>query len=224
MSDDVAIVGIGMHPFGRHDGVTGMEQGAVAIRNACADAGVEWGDLQFAFGGSTAAGAADTIVSQMGLTGLQFINVVNGCATGGSALISAYNTIRSGAFDLGIAIGFDKHEQAPFEFSQVKQVSETGTAAAVWLLPLSFGMKINRYMEQYRICRSSLAKVASKAFRNGSMNENVAPPASSEGSPSIGNVVLPVDPVHVLLPRRGRRGADPGSRRSSHKYTDKPIS
>ena len=89
MSDDVAIVGIGMHPFGRHDGVSGMEQGAVAIRNACADAGIEWSDLQFAFGGSTAAGAADTIVSQMGLTGLQFINVVNGCATGGSALISA---------------------------------------------------------------------------------------------------------------------------------------
>ena len=57
-----------------------MEQGAVAIRKACADAGVEWSDLQFAFGGSTAAGAADTIVSQMGLTGLQFINVVNGCA------------------------------------------------------------------------------------------------------------------------------------------------
>ena len=63
MSDDVAIVGIGMHPFGRHEGVTGMEQGAVAIRKACADAGVEWSDLQFAFGGSTAAGAADTIVS-----------------------------------------------------------------------------------------------------------------------------------------------------------------
>ena len=74
----------------------------------------------------------------MGLTGLQFINVVNGCATGGSALISAYNTIRSGAFDLGIAIGFDKHERGPFEFSQVNQVSETGTAVAVWRLPLSF--------------------------------------------------------------------------------------
>ena len=28
MSDDVAIVGIGMHPFGRHEGVSGMEQGA----------------------------------------------------------------------------------------------------------------------------------------------------------------------------------------------------
>ena len=28
---EVAIIGIGMHPFGRHDGVTGMEQGAVAV-------------------------------------------------------------------------------------------------------------------------------------------------------------------------------------------------
>jgi len=33
--DDVAIVGIGMHPFGRHDGVSGMEQGAIAVRAAC---------------------------------------------------------------------------------------------------------------------------------------------------------------------------------------------
>ena len=59
-SDDVAIVGIGMHPFGRHEGVSGMEQGAVAIRKACADAGIEWADLQFAFGGSVAAGQPDT--------------------------------------------------------------------------------------------------------------------------------------------------------------------
>ena len=79
MSDDVAIVGIGMHPSAAMM-ATGMEQGAVAIRNACADAGVEWGDLQFAFGGSTAAGAADTIVSQMGLTDCSLL-MVNGCAT-----------------------------------------------------------------------------------------------------------------------------------------------
>ena len=59
---DVAIVGIGMHPFGRHEGVTGMEQGAAAVRAACKDAGVEWSDIQFAVGGSMAAGAPDTMV------------------------------------------------------------------------------------------------------------------------------------------------------------------
>ena len=85
MSDDVAIVGIGIHPFGRHES-TGLEQGAFAVRQALADAGLEWDDIDFAFGGSAAAGGADTMVSQLGLTGLPFVNVANGCATGGSAL------------------------------------------------------------------------------------------------------------------------------------------
>lgn len=65
---DVAIVGIGMHPFGRHEGVSGMEQGAMAVRAACKDAGVEWSDIQFAYGGSRAAGDPDRMVSMLGLT------------------------------------------------------------------------------------------------------------------------------------------------------------
>ena len=72
---DVAIVGIGMHEFGRHEGVSGMEQGAIAVRRALADAGADWKDMQFAFGGSRAAGDPDRMVSMLGLTGLQFINV-----------------------------------------------------------------------------------------------------------------------------------------------------
>ena len=112
--DEVAIIGIGMHPFGRHDGVTGMEQGAVAVRAACKDAGLEWSDMEFAVGGSAAAGNPDKMVSMLGLTGLQFTNVANGCATGGTALSTAYNAIISGAYDIGIAIGFDKHPRGAF--------------------------------------------------------------------------------------------------------------
>ena len=52
---EVAIVGIGMHPFGRHPGVSGATMGAHAIRRALADAGVEWPDIQFAYGGSLAS-------------------------------------------------------------------------------------------------------------------------------------------------------------------------
>ena len=156
MSDDVAIVGIGMHPFGRHEGVSGMEQGAVAIRKACADAGIEWADLQFAFGGSVAAGSPDHMVSQMGLTGLQFINVVNGCATGGSALISAYNTIKSGAFDIGLAIGFDKHERGAFRVSTGKSGERDWYGGSGMALTTQFfGMKINRYMEEYGITQDA---------------------------------------------------------------------
>ena len=106
MNRDVAIVGIGMHPFGRHEGVSGMEQGAHAVREACKDAGINWQDLQFAVGGSHSAGNPDTMVSMLGLSGLQFVNVMNGCATGGTALSTAYTTIKAGMSDIGIAIGF----------------------------------------------------------------------------------------------------------------------
>lgn len=171
MSDEVAIVGIGMHEFGRTEGVSGMDQGVVAVRRACADAGVGWEDMQFAFGGSQAAGAADTMVSKLGLTGLQFINVANGCATGGSALFSAYNTIKSGVFDVGIAIGFDKHERGAFRIPRSKNpLQEWYGSSGMALTTQFFGMKINRYMETYGISHDTLAKVSSKAFRNGSLN------------------------------------------------------
>ena len=60
MSADVAIAGIGLHPFGRHDDVSGMAMGVHAVRAALQDAGLQWGDVEFAYGGSEDAGNADT--------------------------------------------------------------------------------------------------------------------------------------------------------------------
>src|SRR5260221_640311 len=51
----VAIVGIGLHPFGRHPGLSGLEMGAQAARMALEDARLSWSDIQFAAGGSAAA-------------------------------------------------------------------------------------------------------------------------------------------------------------------------
>jgi len=169
----VYIVGIGMHPFGRNEGVSGRQQGAVAARAALADAGVEWRDVQFAFGGSMAAGFADALVDNLGLTGVPFINVVNGCATGGSALIGAYQAIKSGEADLCMAVGFDKHPRGAFnadpeEYGRGRWYGETG----LMLTTQFFGMKIQRYMHLYGVTPLALALVAEKAFENGSKNPN----------------------------------------------------
>jgi acetyl-CoA C-acetyltransferase len=169
---DVAIVGIGIHPFGRHE-LSGMEQGVVAARSAMADAGIEWSDVQYAFGGSHAAGNADTMVSRLGLTGVPFINVSNGCATGGSALISAYNAIKAGAADVVMAIGFDKHPRGAFDPSPAEYgLDDWYGDSGLMLTTQFFGMKIQRYMHQHGITRSTLAKVSVKNFDNGSKNEN----------------------------------------------------
>ena len=54
------------------------------------------GDVQFAYGGSEDGGNADTMVTELGPSGLPFTNVRNGCATGGSALVSAVRTLAIG--------------------------------------------------------------------------------------------------------------------------------
>ena len=47
---DVAIIGVGLHPFGRFEGKTAMEMGVDAIGAAVTDAGLDWRDIQFGVG------------------------------------------------------------------------------------------------------------------------------------------------------------------------------
>ena len=170
---DVGIIGIGIHPFGRHPGISGLEMAATAARSALADANVRWEDIDFAAGGSDAAGNADTSVAALGLTGIPFINVKNGCATGGSALATAHAMLASASADLALVVGFDKHppgafNPSPEDWGLGAWYGETG----LMLTTQFFAMKIQRYMSEYGITASTLARVAAKAFRNGSANPN----------------------------------------------------
>jgi acetyl-CoA acetyltransferase len=170
---DVCIIGAGIHPFGRTDGRSGRDQGVFAVQQALADAGLEWRDIQFAFGGSSASGAADIMVNELGLTGLPFVNVANGCATGGSALAAARAAIASGEFEIGLAVGFDKHDRGAFdpkpaEWGLPEWYGETG----FMLTTQFFAMKLQRYMALHGISRTTLGRVAEKAFRNGTMADH----------------------------------------------------
>jgi acetyl-CoA acetyltransferase len=167
---DVAIVGAGIYPFGRHEGISGLAMGVDAARAALADAGIPWSDVQFAYGGSEDAGNADTMVADLGPTGLPFINVKNGCATGGSSLVSAYQALRSGVYDVGLVVGFDKHPRGAFQndpedWSLPAWYGEDGLMVTTQF----FGAKLQRYLHDHDIPELTLAQVAEKAFRNGSL-------------------------------------------------------
>jgi acetyl-CoA acetyltransferase len=167
---EIAIVGAGIHPFGRHEGLGGLAMGVHAVRAALADAGVAWPDVQFAYGGSEDAGNADTMVADLGPTGLPFVNVKNGCATGGSSLVSAVRALESGAYEVGLVVGFDKHPRGAFQndpadWSLPAWYGEDGLMVTTQF----FGAKLQRYMHDHDIPELALAQVAEKAFRNGSI-------------------------------------------------------
>ncbi len=170
MSENVYIIGAGIHPFGRTDGRSGREQGVHAVREALSDAGLEWPDIECAYGGSAAAGNADIMVNELGLTSLPFTNVANGCATGGSALAASQQAIASGMYDLALAVGFDKHPRGAFnakpaDYGLPEWYGQTG----MMLTTQFFALKIQRYMQLHGISRTTLGRVAEKAFRNGTL-------------------------------------------------------
>ena len=229
MSADVAIIGVGLHPFGRFPGKSAIEMGAAAARLAMKDAGVEWRDVQFAFGGSYEVDNPDSIVNQLGLTGIPFFNMYNGCATAASVLTQATNTIRLGEYDIGMAIGMDKHVPGAFNadptlYSLPSWYGEAG----MFLTPKYFAEKIQRYMHDFDISPTTLARVAAKNFGNGALNENAfrRTPMSVEDDPRVADRQRPAHPVHVLRSRRGRRGDRAVPRRSGarvHRHPDLPA-
>ena len=153
---------------------------AVAARAALADAGIGWEEVDFAAGGSDAAGNADTTVSVLGLTGVPFINVRNGCATGGSALATAHAMLSAGSADVALVVGFDKHPPGAFnplpeDWGLGSWYGETG----LMLTTQFFAMKIQRYMAEHAHQRVDARQGRVEGLRQRrAQSERVAPPAA----------------------------------------------
>ena len=167
---DVAIVGVGLHPFGRYGDKLCLQMGAEASQAALADAGAQWSDVQVAAVGSHEVSNPDAIVSLLGLTGIPVRGVFNGCATGGTSLQVAAQSIRLGEADVAMAIGMDKHPRGAFAADpSVMGLPAWYGQTGMFLTTHFFGMKINRYMRLHGISRETLAKVAAKNLYNGSI-------------------------------------------------------
>jgi acetyl-CoA acetyltransferase len=226
MALDVAIVGVGLHPFGRFPGVSGIEMGAIAIRRALADAGVRWSDIEFAFGGSYEVDNPDAVVALLGLTGLPFTDVYNGCATAASALTQAANTIRLGDHRLGIAVGMDKHLPGAFT-ADPQQYACPGWYGEVgqFVTTKFFGMKINKYMTDHGISHQTLARVAAKNYRNGARNPNAfrRKPLSEEEILASPMLNYPLTQYMFCSPDEGAAAVVLCAADDAHRYTDTPI-
>jgi acetyl-CoA acetyltransferase len=112
MSNDVAILGVGMHPWGKW-GRNFVEYGVHAARAALKDAGVAWQDVQFISGAATmrcgypgyVAGA--TFAQALGWQGAEVNTSYAACASGSQALAAARAKILSGACEVALVVGAD---------------------------------------------------------------------------------------------------------------------
>lgn len=225
MTNDVAIIGVGLHPFGRFD-KTAMQMGAEAIHAALDDAGVQWKDVQFGFGGSYEVSNPDAVTRLVGLTGITFTNVFNACATAASAIQQTADTIRLGKYDIGIAIGLDKHPRGAFTDDPAKLALPQWYAEnGQFVTTKFFGMKANKYIHDHHISQATLAKVAAKNFRNGELNPNAfrRKPISEEEILNSAVLNYPLTQYMFCAPDEGAAAVVMCRADIAHRYTDKPV-
>ncbi|MDT5018829.1 MAG: hypothetical protein QOD39_4989 [Mycobacterium sp.] len=224
-TDSVAIIGVGLHPFGRFD-KTAMEMGADAIQFALTDAGIDWKDIQFGFGGSHEVSNPDAVTRLVGLTGITFTNVFNACATAASAIQQTADTIRLGKYDIGIAIGLDKHPRGAFTDDPAKLALPQWYAEnGQFVTTKFFGMKANHYLHKHGISQETLAKVAAKNFRNGELNPNAfrRKPISEEEILNSPVLNYPLTQYMFCAPDEGAAAVIMCRGDIAHRFTDKPV-
>jgi acetyl-CoA acetyltransferase len=223
---DVAIVGVGLHPFGRYPGKSALRMGEDAVIEALGDAGLQWSDVQSFFAGSMEVTNPEAIVGLLGLTGIPGRAVLNGCATGATSVAMAANAIRLGEADITVAIGLDKHPRGAFAADpSVSGLPDWYGQAGLFLTTHFFGMKINRYMHDFGITPMTLARTAAKAFRNGEANPNAwrRKPMSAEEILASTYVNFPLTQYMYCGPDEGAAAAVLCRADIAHRYTDTPI-
>jgi acetyl-CoA acetyltransferase len=226
MSNDVAIIGAGIHPFGRFEGKSALEMCVDAIDAAVTDAGVQWSDIGAAAGGSWTVANPDAIVGMVGLSGIPFTNVFNACATAASAVKVCADGIRLGDYDIGIAVGLDKHPRGAFtEDPGLVGMPQWYAENGQYLTTQFFGMKANRYLHEHGISQRTLAKVANKNLRNGALNPNAfrRKPIAEDDILNSPMLNYPLTQYMFCAPDEGAAALVMCRADIAHRYTDKPV-
>jgi acetyl-CoA C-acetyltransferase len=210
---DVAIIGVGMVPFGRRDEDSLMEMLAYASLKALDDAGLGDKNVDAVYVGNMGGGIiqhqtaiASSLVDRLNLLPAAAETVENGPASGGSAVKNGLLAVASGYYDYVLVVGGEKMREVTgwraTDFIATMTHPEVEYPYGI-TLPGMAGMFTRLYMEKYGVTREQLVAVALKNQEIGALNPyaHVEMVISKEGimdnPASIVNNPTIADPLHL---------------------------
>ncbi len=205
MSGDVAVLGVGMHPWGKW-GRSFVSYGVHAARAALADAGVSWQDVDLVVGGETVrngyAGyvAGATFAQALGWNGASVATSYAACATGAQALDTARSRIRAGSSQVALVIGADttpKGFLAPNAGERWDDPDWLRFRLLGMTNPAYFAMYARRRMDLFGATVEDFAAVKVKNARHGLENPNARYRKAVTTEDVLGSAVV-ADPLHLL--------------------------
>ena len=178
--DDVVVLGVGMHPWGKW-GRNFVEYGVAAARDALADAGLEWTDVQFVSGADTMRNgypgyvAGATFAQALGWTGVPVSSSYAACASGATAMEVARTRILAGLCDVALVVGADttpKGFLAPTSGERPDDPDWLRFRLLGATNPTYFALYARRRMDLHGATDADFARVKVKNARHGLANPN----------------------------------------------------
>lgn len=223
--NDIAILGTGMTPFGRHGGDLRALSESV-ITEVLADAGLQPADIQMVLFGNAVDGVlhgqemirAEVALRHSGLHGVPMINIENACASSSSAFQIACMAIASGTAEVVLVLGVERltHSDKRRSFAALAtavDLAEHGSLAALvgatGAPPLTgveshsplmdlYAAKSRSFMDRSGITLQDVAAVSVKNRLHGSLNPlaQFRTPVSAE---EVLNSRMIADPLRLLM-------------------------
>jgi acetyl-CoA C-acetyltransferase len=223
---EVAIIGVGLHPFGRYPDRSALEMGAVAINRALRDAGVDWSRIGSVYAGSLEVANPEAVTLLAGMTGVPARSALSGCATGNTLLTLAADEVRLGKAELAVAVGLDKHPRGAFgDDPSVSGLPQWYGDQGMFLTTHYFGHKIARYMHDHGVTERTLARIAEKNFANGARAAHAwrRKPMSVDAILASPLVNAPLRQYMYCNPNEGAAAAVVCRAEDAKRYTNTPI-
>lgn len=180
----VVVAGVGMVPFSKPGkSETYDVMGAMAVRQALADAGLEFASIQqayagYVYGDSTCGQRA---LYHVGMTGIPVINVNNNCASGSTALFLARQAVESGMVDCALAFGFEQmmpgalptiYQDRPNPLQNWVDLSQQlQPTPGAYPAPHLFGGAGIEHAQRYGTKPETFARIAVKARQHAANND-----------------------------------------------------
>ena len=202
---EVAVLGVGMHPWGKW-GRNFVEYGVAAARDALRDAAIPWSDVQFVSGADTMRNgypgyvSGATFAQAMGWNGARVASSYAACASGVTAIEAARTRILAGLCDVALVVGADttpKGFLAPNAGDRPNDPDWLRFRLVGATNPTYFALAARRRMDLYGATSTDFAKVKVKNAANGVANPNARYQKLVTVEDVLASPVV-ADPLHLL--------------------------
>ncbi len=169
-AERIAVVGVGLHPFGRFPDKGVEDLGREAALAALQDAGLSYKDVEAGFLGRVTPagiGVGQRVFGELGLTGIPVTNVELACASSSRAVMLAGELIRSGAVEVAMVIGVEKMGRGMLQPGSARSYQ---SLLGLTVLPGAYAMMARRHMHLHGTKPEHFAQVSVKSHKNAVEN------------------------------------------------------